>query len=120
MNDDKTRTLKEQQMRASINAKLIETGERERQRFVFDRIKEHFWYFLYRGLGKVANKIMKIRIEPNIGFGRLFDSDSTQIRNFHIKSFDIELGRPFILKKNNLFMKKRDPYSYFSNKKIYT
>lgn len=28
--DDKSRILKEQQMRASINAKLIETGERER------------------------------------------------------------------------------------------
>ena len=28
--DDKNRMLKEQQMRASINAKLIETGERER------------------------------------------------------------------------------------------
>lgn len=29
--DEKNRLLKEQQMRASINAKLIETGERERQ-----------------------------------------------------------------------------------------
>jgi hypothetical protein len=28
--DEKSRLLKEQQMRASINAKLIETGERER------------------------------------------------------------------------------------------
>jgi hypothetical protein len=28
--DDKARIAKEQQMRASINAKLIETGERER------------------------------------------------------------------------------------------
>jgi len=28
--DDKNRVIKEQQMRASINAKLIETGERER------------------------------------------------------------------------------------------
>ena len=28
--DDKNRLIKEQQMRASINAKLIETGERER------------------------------------------------------------------------------------------
>ena len=28
--DDKNRIIKEQQMRASINAKLIETGERER------------------------------------------------------------------------------------------
>ena len=29
------RQLKEQQMRASINAKLIETGERERYFFIF-------------------------------------------------------------------------------------
>lgn len=28
--DEKARVLKEQQMRASINAKLIETGEREK------------------------------------------------------------------------------------------
>jgi hypothetical protein len=28
--EDKNRALKEQQLRASINAKLIETGERER------------------------------------------------------------------------------------------
>lgn len=34
--DDKNRMLKEQQMRASINAKLIETGERERYFFIFN------------------------------------------------------------------------------------
>ncbi len=28
--EDKSRAVKEQQLRASINAKLIETGERER------------------------------------------------------------------------------------------
>jgi len=33
--DEKNRILKEQQMRASINAKLIETGERERYLFFF-------------------------------------------------------------------------------------
>ncbi len=31
--DEKSRVLKEQQMRASINAKLIETGERERYEY---------------------------------------------------------------------------------------
>jgi hypothetical protein len=40
MDDQKSRAVKEQQLRASINAKLIETGERERYDAFFSTKKQ--------------------------------------------------------------------------------
>ncbi|CAF0810338.1 unnamed protein product [Brachionus calyciflorus] len=81
--DEKTRAAKEQQMRASINAKLIETGERERLKEALqqkliecgwrDQVKAHF--VKEKGLDNITVEDLVLEMVPK---GRALVPDSVK------------------------------------------
>ena len=102
--DDKNRAIKEQQLRASINAKLIETGERERLKELLqqkliecgwrDQVKSYCKDVVkQKGLDNITVEDLVLEMVPK---GRALVPDS-------VKKELLQRIRTFLASQNDLF-----------------